>query len=151
VATGKKSSSKLHLFKTYICSLVLQEKLVKLTTLLVEHEIAHNIDLKELSSGLEGNAISITSCASEWTASSLLHAEPRGFPSPQTLSPISEYIISIILTYSKTLYEMPSVNSFSDCSSVGANKQHTNFDQIHLPVTSVKQTGFHTVYNKIFA
>jgi hypothetical protein len=50
VANDEQSFPKLKLFKMYICSSVLQERLVELSTLSVEHEIAQNIDLKELVS-----------------------------------------------------------------------------------------------------
>ena len=48
VASGERSFSKLKLIKTYIRSSMIQERLVGLSTISVEHEIAQKLDLKKL-------------------------------------------------------------------------------------------------------
>ncbi|XP_063819320.1 zinc finger MYM-type protein 1-like [Pseudophryne corroboree] len=50
VASGERSFSKLKLIKTYIRSSMMQERLVGLSLLSIEHEIAQKVDLKELVS-----------------------------------------------------------------------------------------------------
>uniref|UniRef100_A0A8C3FTF5 HAT C-terminal dimerisation domain-containing protein n=1 Tax=Chrysemys picta bellii TaxID=8478 RepID=A0A8C3FTF5_CHRPI len=48
VASGERSFSKLKLIKTYLRSTMVQERLVGLATMSIEHEIAEKLDLKEL-------------------------------------------------------------------------------------------------------
>ncbi|XP_037743601.2 zinc finger MYM-type protein 1-like [Chelonia mydas] len=50
VASGERSFSKLKLIKTYMRTSVLQQRLVGLSTLSIEHDIACSIDLEELVS-----------------------------------------------------------------------------------------------------
>nr|XP_048695389.1 zinc finger MYM-type protein 1-like [Caretta caretta] len=50
VASGERSFSKLKLIKTYVRTSVLQQRLVGLSTLSTEHDIACSIDLEELVS-----------------------------------------------------------------------------------------------------
>uniref|UniRef100_A0A452HJJ2 HAT C-terminal dimerisation domain-containing protein n=1 Tax=Gopherus agassizii TaxID=38772 RepID=A0A452HJJ2_9SAUR len=50
VASGERSFSKLKLIKTYMRTSMLQQRLVGLSTLSLEHDIAHSIDLEELVS-----------------------------------------------------------------------------------------------------
>ncbi|XP_063806839.1 zinc finger MYM-type protein 1-like [Pseudophryne corroboree] len=50
VASGERSFSKLKLIKTYIRSSMMQERLVGLSLLSIEHEIAQKVNLKELVS-----------------------------------------------------------------------------------------------------
>lgn len=50
VASGERSFSKLKLIKTYLRTSMLQERLVGLATLSIEHDIARDIDLMELVS-----------------------------------------------------------------------------------------------------
>ncbi|XP_065264296.1 zinc finger MYM-type protein 1-like [Emys orbicularis] len=50
VASGERSFSKLKLIKTYMRTSMLQQRLVGLSTLSIEHDIARSIDLEELVS-----------------------------------------------------------------------------------------------------
>ena len=50
VASGERSFSKLKLIKTYLRTSMLQERLVGLATLSIEHDIARDIELMELVS-----------------------------------------------------------------------------------------------------
>ena len=48
LASGERSFSKLKLIKTYIRSSMSQQRLVGLSMISIEHDIAKNIDLKQL-------------------------------------------------------------------------------------------------------